>query len=177
MWLGFNTILPWNDQARKMRTFYFWGSDCSRFFLCYSSNDIPEIYEFWSDIGCTWKLQMFISDARMRPQQLGMMVTTQWIGTLHQIISQFNVDNAQHICQYTAFHRVSRISYLTLWHQLVCLTGAREHSHWPVEDWCCAAWSDESYFKLLQADCWSVCVEETAWGYGSCLSAGYYVSW
>ncbi|GBM61585.1 Transposable element Tcb2 transposase [Araneus ventricosus] len=41
---------------------------------------------------------------------------------------------------------------LTARHKALCIAWVRQHSHWTVDDWKHAAWSDESRFQLYRAD-------------------------
>ncbi|GFT31492.1 uncharacterized protein TNCV_608981 [Trichonephila clavipes] len=48
--------------------------------------------------------------------------------------------------------RPTTVSLLNARHPAACLAWAREHRDWSVEDWKRVAWSDESRFRLLNAD-------------------------
>ncbi|GFV53023.1 transposable element Tc1 transposase [Trichonephila clavipes] len=48
--------------------------------------------------------------------------------------------------------RPTRVQLLNARHRAAHLTWAREHRDWSVEDWKRVAWSDESRFRLFNAD-------------------------
>ncbi|GFT03442.1 transposable element Tc1 transposase [Trichonephila clavipes] len=49
-------------------------------------------------------------------------------------------------------HRPSRVPFLNARHQAKRLSWTREHRDWSVEYWKQVTWSDESRFRLLNAD-------------------------
>ncbi|GBO27968.1 hypothetical protein AVEN_201141-1 [Araneus ventricosus] len=48
--------------------------------------------------------------------------------------------------------RPTRVPLLTVWHTALCLSWARQHSHWTADGWKQVAWFDESCFQLFRAD-------------------------
>lgn len=48
--------------------------------------------------------------------------------------------------------RPTRVPLLTAQHCLQCLSWARDHIDWTLDDWKTMAWSDESRFQLVRAD-------------------------
>jgi len=95
-------------------------------------------------------------------RRLRRIVRSQRSQTLAQITTQLNDGASRTVSQRTvqrSLHRMgfgsrrpTRVPLLNARHRAARLAWAREHRDWSVEDWKRVAWSDESRFRLMNAD-------------------------
>ncbi|GFX29304.1 HTH_Tnp_Tc3_2 domain-containing protein [Trichonephila clavipes] len=87
---------------------------------------------------------------RQRSQTLA-QITTQLNGGASRTVSKRTVQCLLHRMGFLS-HRPSKVLLLNVRHRAALLAWAREHRDWSVEDWKRIAWSDESRFRILNAD-------------------------
>ncbi|GFX75096.1 HTH_Tnp_Tc3_2 domain-containing protein [Trichonephila clavipes] len=77
--------------------------------------------------------------------------TTRLNDSANRRVSKRNVQRSLHYMSFGS-HRPTRVPVLNARYRTAHLAWARKHRAWSVEDWKLLAWSDESQFRLLNAD-------------------------
>ncbi|GFW79478.1 HTH_Tnp_Tc3_2 domain-containing protein [Trichonephila clavipes] len=84
-----------------------------------------------------------------RSQKLAEITTQLYDGASHTL-SKKTVQRSLH--RMGSVRRPTRVPLVNARHRAARLAWAREHRDWSVEDWKRVAWSNESRFRLLNAD-------------------------
>lgn len=134
--------------------------------LGFSRSTVSRVYQEYMDGGkktsdranCKGQLALTVRGER----RLRRIVRSQRSQTLAQITTQLNDGASRTVSKRTvqrSLHRMgfgsrrpTRVPLLYTCHRAARLAWAREHRDWSVEDWKRVAWSDESRFRLLNAD-------------------------